>query len=543
MKTPKSKDVKRFFFIAFCIFLFWCIIFACRYWYLSTHPDANQDTASEKEMAKIIIEGDSISFSKFWKYHNGDDSLWASPAFDDSKWDTINPELNLDSIPENKFNGFCWFRTTIQIDSLLINKVLGIKVSHFGASEFFLDGKLLQRFGIVSANKNAEEKYLPRYSPVLFTVNAKGSHLLAIRYSNHSFQKHHSMFNEEIAGISLAFLPHPEEFISAPENISPFIFSVTLLFGFFITLCIVHFLLFLFYRQQKQNLYYSLFAFLFSLSFLALYIALNTNNPVLFLFVNHYAIAGVHLLLLSLIRLLHVLFKPSGAQTTFPIAVFLAFLPLAIIFFRLTFISDIISLGTLVSIYIIFALIEFIRSVIQALIEKKSGAKIIGTGVLFFALFILSLILIGLVTGKLNLQIRQDTAIIFIVLLLASIVSIPLSMSIYLAYDFSQTNRTLSRKLHEVEELSKKSITQEKEKQEILSRQKENLEIQVTERTRQVVEQKKVIEEKNKDITDSINYAKRIQDAILPSEEQIKKMLPESFVLFKPKDIVSGDFY
>ncbi|HEY6160508.1 MAG TPA: triple tyrosine motif-containing protein, partial [Bacteroidia bacterium] len=51
------------------------------------------------------------------------------------------------------------------------------------------------------------------------------------------------------------------------------------------------------------------------------------------------------------------------------------------------------------------------------------------------------------------------------------------------------------------------------------------------------------IEEKNKDITDSINYAKRLQQSILPSEEIMHKLLPHSFVLYLPKDIVSGDFY
>jgi len=49
--------------------------------------------------------------------------------------------------------------------------------------------------------------------------------------------------------------------------------------------------------------------------------------------------------------------------------------------------------------------------------------------------------------------------------------------------------------------------------------------------------------EKNKDITDSINYAKRIQNTILPSDKKIKELLPESFVFYLPKDIVSGDFY
>jgi serine phosphatase RsbU (regulator of sigma subunit) len=53
----------------------------------------------------------------------------------------------------------------------------------------------------------------------------------------------------------------------------------------------------------------------------------------------------------------------------------------------------------------------------------------------------------------------------------------------------------------------------------------------------------KEIEIKNKDITDSINYSKRIQDASLPAIELKNQLFPDSFILFKPKDIVSGDFY
>ena len=51
------------------------------------------------------------------------------------------------------------------------------------------------------------------------------------------------------------------------------------------------------------------------------------------------------------------------------------------------------------------------------------------------------------------------------------------------------------------------------------------------------------IEEKNKEITDSINYAKRIQDAIFPSFDFINKNIPNSFIYYQPKDIVAGDFY
>ncbi len=55
--------------------------------------------------------------------------------------------------------------------------------------------------------------------------------------------------------------------------------------------------------------------------------------------------------------------------------------------------------------------------------------------------------------------------------------------------------------------------------------------------------QKQLVDEKQKEITDSITYAKRLQQAILPPDKLIKKTLPESFVFYKPKDIVAGDFY
>lgn len=72
----------------------------------------------------------------------------------------------------------------------------------------------------------------------------------------------------------------------------------------------------------------------------------------------------------------------------------------------------------------------------------------------------------------------------------------------------------------------------------------------VTERTTEVVKQKEELIEKNtiievayNDIKSSINYAKRIQEAILPIKDEIKDSFPNSFIFFKPRDVVSGDFY
>jgi serine phosphatase RsbU (regulator of sigma subunit) len=58
-----------------------------------------------------------------------------------------------------------------------------------------------------------------------------------------------------------------------------------------------------------------------------------------------------------------------------------------------------------------------------------------------------------------------------------------------------------------------------------------------------LAEQKKTIEEKNKEVMDSINYARRLQNAILLPEAEIAKYFSSVFILYKPRDIVSGDFY
>ncbi|NOQ74422.1 MAG: SpoIIE family protein phosphatase [Crocinitomix sp.] len=76
-----------------------------------------------------------------------------------------------------------------------------------------------------------------------------------------------------------------------------------------------------------------------------------------------------------------------------------------------------------------------------------------------------------------------------------------------------------------------------------LLQQRKRLEKLVTERTEEVVRQKELVESKNKEIIDSINYAKRIQRAVLPSSGMVKRKLGNALVLFKPKDIVAGDFY
>ena len=102
------------------------------------------------------------------------------------------------------------------------------------------------------------------------------------------------------------------------------------------------------------------------------------------------------------------------------------------------------------------------------------------------------------------------------------------------------------------EEILEKNEELNMQKEEILS-QRDNLQllnVELSQQKEEVITQRdeishqnSIIEKHNKKITSSIYYAQRIQKAILPSEANIKTLFPQNFVIFKPKDVVSGDFY
>lgn len=103
-------------------------------------------------------------------------------------------------------------------------------------------------------------------------------------------------------------------------------------------------------------------------------------------------------------------------------------------------------------------------------------------------------------------------------------------------------------KYREKQLIIEKRILEEKVQERTTEIRKQKTEIEVKnknlqEANLQITRQKEIIEKKNIDITDSIKYAKRIQDAVLPSERILSEHLADAFILFKPKDIVSGDFY
>jgi len=76
-----------------------------------------------------------------------------------------------------------------------------------------------------------------------------------------------------------------------------------------------------------------------------------------------------------------------------------------------------------------------------------------------------------------------------------------------------------------------------------LKERQEFLETEVQKRTEELRKEKEIVDKQNQNIKESISYAKKIQQAILPPLNDVKKALPNSFIMYEPKDIVSGDFY
>jgi tetratricopeptide (TPR) repeat protein len=104
----------------------------------------------------------------------------------------------------------------------------------------------------------------------------------------------------------------------------------------------------------------------------------------------------------------------------------------------------------------------------------------------------------------------------------------------------------LYRKIRQQRDLIQKQSDEIQQKN--LALEQYNAELKSTnqaleESNRIIQQQAETLSEKNEEILDSIRYAERIQRAILPSPEKWQRLLPESFLLYKPRDIVAGDFY
>lgn len=440
---------------------------------------------------------------------------------DSLKWNPVSDE----TIKLGNSDSVVWYRTQFSVNDSLRSNAVTVKMFRGGDNTIYVNHKHVHQ---MQQNYSVLMNHLV---PAAFTPSADSLQTLHIRSTFHELGQNRKVESQP----RIAVIPYQKEIRNVLKILTICTAFLTFLMATFLILGFFHAVLFLFYKEEKSNLFLGLFCVVFGTFFLISLGLLVSNTKSLFFTLFDPTVFLLPFLPIFLLGLFDTVFY-GRLRSIFWI--FLA----ALILFRFLEHHDILNIGMSFMIALA-AFIEKTRIIIVSVRKKKPGSRIIGLGLLFTIVAVPVVIwsAIHFVSNGLTSEVWVFIAVLAAVAII--LLSIPLTMSFHFASQFSKTNRALKHQIEQVRELSDMTIRQEQEKKKILEDQKHILEIQVEERTKEVVFQKKLLEEKNKDITDSINYARRIQYAILHKEEEFKALFNDSFILFIPKDIVSGDFY
>lgn len=123
------------------------------------------------------------------------------------------------------------------------------------------------------------------------------------------------------------------------------------------------------------------------------------------------------------------------------------------------------------------------------------------------------------------------------------------ALLIYMVWSIRNSSRKLEEQYHQIQDQKEEIQCQRNElainyiKLEDIFKELKQQKEEITSQRDEIEEKSSIIREYNKELTQSIQYALKIQEALLPPLEEIKAALPETFILYRPKDVVSGDFY
>ena len=206
----------------------------------------------------LVLSGpleDRIQLVYGWRYHPGDDPEWADPAFDDSGWPVAASLLPTDEPPPGGWPDIGWFRRRLVLAEDMPPTALAFRVEQMGASELYLDGRLVSRTGTVSADPATERPVYPNDFGGLALAPGR-THLLAIRYSN----SRGNLFS----GIGAGFAVNIRSVESAAASYgqwSRIVITMPSAFaGAFTALAVLHLLLYAFRRKSPEHLFFALFA-------------------------------------------------------------------------------------------------------------------------------------------------------------------------------------------------------------------------------------------------------------------------------------------
>ena len=446
-----------------------------------------QTSAQESEPVPVtgirVLTLDAVkagtSLQGAWKYHPGDNLQWANPDFNDANWESVDTLLDVDELPAQGWEGIGWFRLHLSVpDEQLQNVPLALEVTYqVGASEIYLDGELIYKFGTVGTQGAKEAPYWER-DPQVILFSGKTDHLIAVRYSNVSLDKWTPVLG---FGLKLGQLnPNIKRRVAIVRAVTTIQMVWTAISVF---LMLQHLLLFIFYPRARENLYFAIsIGSIGAFVFLIFQFILLATSAMQIQHLFQLLICVYVLMFLSGMLFLYTLFYPKLPKLAW------FFLTGWILIGGICLYSfDAMMADTWVEVHVVegdesgntnviegdasgntsdwsvmlpigllllftcLTFLEMVRVMIVAIFKKKDGAWIFGLGSL--SPFILTFLL-GSLLSRTGYTINWEFSVLVVILA-------PLfSMSVYLARNFSRTSRkleteVLERQLLEVENTRK----------------------------------------------------------------------------------------
>lgn len=383
-----------------------------------------------------------------WLYSPGDNLKWADPDFDDSEWAIMQSAMLVTDLAENEWTGIGWFRLHLRVDSSLWNKLLSLRLGHLGASELYLNGHLIRTQGKVGRKLTDEVGHLDQHpNSVAIQLGSRIDQVLAVRYSNWSVPKYGRLGRYPGFVIELAPLDETiSEVATLKLNLKAHQVGFTAACG---VVALMHLLMFAFYHRRLENLYFAIFTTGCAMLTYAPFANVEAISSTVFTWMDLAFKLGLILVGIFGLRFLYALFYRKIPRQ------FWLFLVTGIILAMSYWTTNI----PLFYFYTLFALLEMSRIIIVAVVHKKPGSRIIGLG---YSAFVLGC----------TYQIVEESGLVpllpspFRWPYMAGILVMLVSMSFHLARRIADTARVLSRQLEQIQQLSEKSIEQERQARE-----------------------------------------------------------------------------
>jgi two-component system, NtrC family, sensor kinase len=432
---------------------------------------------SQNSSSKVInissIPSEGLLLNKGWKFQAGDNPAWANTNYVDSSWNDIDPTIDIQELPEKIKTGIFWLRLHIYTGNS-IRQLYSMLIQQSGASEIYLDDSLIYQFGEIGGNASKIKAYDPLWKPLQFRVNKNSNHVLAIRYQLQPHILYTTIF-ETANPVFWVRVMDPDIAINHYVGKTTLIeISDFIPIGIFLMMFILHTALYLVYTRKKGNLYVGLYAFVTIIGSILQLFLLSFNHQVEYKFyLGNSAMILFHLNDLFILAAITYLFEREWDMV---------FRILVILFVIVSILSiSVYPWGWKPgNIFTPLIIVNIIRIAFISMRKKKRGAWIIALGGISSIFCFIAFIATSPITSGSFLNSRPALNTVFFIMF---VLSLPTSVSLFLALDFAFANKSLQEKLIEVNQLSERNIMQESEKQQLLSSQNEMLEKQVGERT------------------------------------------------------------